>query len=127
VTGRGDIERLLQALYSARAEGDLDRLCGAFGEEVHFEISGASPASRMAIAAQGLAATRPWLRLLVNSFQLSEFAILDTMIDGEKAAVHWRARIRSKITGAMVLTDLVDLVVVRDGRIASYKEFFVPR
>jgi len=127
VTQRAEIERLLKDLYAARAGGDLEGLCRAFAEDVRFEISGASPASRMAIAAQGLAETRKWLTLLVKSFQLSELTILDMMVDGEKAAVHWRVRIRSKITGATVLTDLVDLALVRDGRIASYTEFFVPR
>jgi ketosteroid isomerase-like protein len=127
MTQRAEIERLLKELYAARARGDLEGLCRAFAEDVRFEISGASPASRMAIAAQGLAETRKWLTLLVKSFQLSELTILDMMVDGEKAAVHWRVRIRSKITGATVLTDLVDLASVRDGRIASYTEFFVPR
>ena len=127
MTQRAEIERLLKDLYAARASGDLDGLCRAFTDDVRFEISGASPASRMAIAAQGLAETRKWLTLLVKSFQLSELTIIDMMVDGEKAAVHWRVRIRSKITGATVLTDLVDLALVRDGRIASYTEFFVPR
>ena len=127
MTKRAEIERLLRDLYAARAGGDLEGLCSAFTEDVRFEISGASPASRMAIAAQGLAETRKWLTLLVKSFQLSELTILDIMVDGQKAAVHWRVRIRSKITGATVLTDLVDLALVRGGRIASYTEFFVPR
>jgi ketosteroid isomerase-like protein len=33
----------------------------------------------------------------------------------------------SKVTGATVLTELVDLLELRDGRIQSYSEFFVPR
>jgi ketosteroid isomerase-like protein len=34
--------------------------------------------------------------------------------------------IHSKITGALVPTELVDLIEVRDGHIVSYTEFFVP-
>jgi ketosteroid isomerase-like protein len=90
------------------------------------KITGASYASPMAIKAAGLGEIRTWLALLVKTFQLSDQEILSTIIDGEAAAVHWRARIRSKITGATVLTELVDVVRVRDGRIASYTEFFVP-
>jgi ketosteroid isomerase-like protein len=41
--------------------------------------------------------------------------------------VHWRANIHSKITGATVPTELVDLVEVRNGRIVSYIEFFAQR
>jgi ketosteroid isomerase-like protein len=127
VTYRTEIERLLRGLYAARAGGDLDGVCRAFVDDVRFEIAGASPASRMAIAAEGLAEARKWLTLLVKSFQVSDLAILSMIIEDAKAAVHWRANIRSRITGVAVLTDLVDLVQVRDGRIASYTEFFVPR
>src|SRR5205823_3784226 len=81
----------------------------------------------MAIRAAGLGEIRSWLALLVKTFQLSDQEILSMIIDGEAAAVHWRARIRSKITGTTVLTELVDVVRVREGRIASYTEFFVPR
>jgi ketosteroid isomerase-like protein len=34
--------------------------------------------------------------------------------------------IHSKITDTMTSTELVDLLEVRDGQIASYIEFFVP-
>ena len=124
---RDDIERLLQRLYTDRAGGDLDGVCRAFADDVRFEISGASPASRMAMSAQGLAEARKWLTLLVKSFQIGELAILGMIIEGERAAVQWRASIRSRITGVTVLTDLVDLVQVRKGRIAVYTEYFVPR
>jgi ketosteroid isomerase-like protein len=41
--------------------------------------------------------------------------------------VHWRAGVHSRITGTMALTEFVALVDIRDGRIASYLEFFVSR
>ena len=77
--------------------------------------------------AVGIAEFRPLLAIMIKSFKLSEQTILSMLIDGNKAAVHWRAKIYSRITGTTVLTELVDVVEVRDGRIASYTEFFVPR
>jgi ketosteroid isomerase-like protein len=124
---RLEIERLLRDLYAARLGGDLEALCRTFAKDSRLEIAGASYASPMAIKAAGLSEIRTWLALLVKTFQLSDPEILSMIIDGEAAAVHWRARIRSKITGAAVLTELVDVIRVRDGRIASYTEFFVPR
>jgi ketosteroid isomerase-like protein len=64
---------------------------------------------------------------MIKTFKLSEHTILAMLIDGAKAAVHWRAKIHSRITGTTVLTELVDLIEIRNGRIASYVEFFVPR
>jgi ketosteroid isomerase-like protein len=127
MSNRLDIERLLRELYAARLGGDLEALCRTFGKDCRLEIAGASYASPMAIKAAGLGEIRTWLALLVKTFQLSDQEILSMIIDGEAAAVHWRATIRSKITGATVLTELVDVIRVRDGRIASYTEFFVPR
>ena len=49
------------------------------------------------------------------------------VVDGTKAAVHWRAKVHSRITGTSVLTELIDVVEVKDGRIASYTELFAPR
>ena len=127
MTQRTEIEHLLRGLYAARAGGNLEGVCQAFADDVRFEIAGASPASRMAITAQGLAEARKWLTLLVKSFHISDLAILGMIIEDAKAAVQWRASIRSRITGIAVATDLVDLVQVRNGRIAIYTEFFVPR
>ncbi len=127
MSNRLEIERLLRELYAARLGGDLEALCRTFATDSRLEIAGASYASPMAIKAAGLGEIRTWLALLVKTFQLSDQKVLSMIIEGEAAAVHWRATIRSKITGATVLTELVDVIRVRDGRIASYTEFFVPR
>ena len=124
---RLEVERLLRELYAARLGGDLEALCRTFAKDARLDIAGTSYATPMAIRAAGLGEIRSWLALLVKSFQLGDQEILSMIIDGEAAAVHWRARIRSKITGATVLTELIDVVRVREGRIASYTEFFVPR
>ena len=124
---RLEVERLLRELYAARLGGDLEALCRTFAKDARLDIAGTSYASPMAIRAAGLGEIRSWLALLVKTFQLGDQEILSMIIDGEAAAVYWRARIRSKITGATVLTELVDVIRVRDGRIASYTEFFVPR
>ena len=124
---RLEVERLLRELYAARLGGDLEALCRTFAKDSRLEIAGTSYSTPMAIRAASLGEIRSWLALLVKTFQLSDQEILSMIIDGEAAAVHWRARIRSKITGTTVLTELVDVVRVREGRIASYTEFFVPR
>src|SRR3989442_9838389 len=124
---RLEVERLLRELYAARLSGDLEALCRTFAKDSRLDIAGTSYSSPMAIRAAGLCEIRSWLALLVKTFQLSDQEILSMIIDGEAAAVHWRARIRPKITGATGLTELVDVVRGREGRIASYTEFFVPR
>jgi ketosteroid isomerase-like protein len=128
VAERVEIERLLLELYAARVRGDLAAVCATFTHDAHFQVAGASSnASPIAMNALGISEFRPLLAIMLKSFKLSEQEILAMLIDGAKAAVHWRARVHSRITGSTVLTELIDVVEVRDGRIGSYTEFFVPR
>lgn len=125
-TDRAAFERLLSELYDARAAGALEPLCALFGPEALFKISGSSDGKPIAISARGTQEVRSWLAVLVKTFRLTRHEIVSMVIDGDRAAVYWRASIHSRITGASVPTELVDLVEVRAGRIGSYVELFVP-
>jgi ketosteroid isomerase-like protein len=122
---RSAIERLLNDLYAARIAGELDRLCGYFAPLALFRIAGATDGRPITVEAHGERAIRSWLTVMVKTFRLSNHEILSMLIDADRAAVHWRACIHSKVTGVSVLTDFVDLIEVRAGLLASYREFFV--
>ena len=126
MTDRLEIEKLLNELYAARVAGQLDRLCALFASTASFKIAGASDGKPIAITAQGSAEIRTWLAMMLKTFKLSRYEQVGVVIDGARAAVHWRVDIHSKITGVMVPTELVDLVEVSEGRIVSYREFFAP-
>lgn len=123
---RAEFEKLLSELYAARAAGALDRLTALFAADAVFKISGSSDGKPIALAAKGGEEVRSWLAVLVKTFRLTRHEILSMVIEGPRAAVHWRASIHSRITGASVPTELVDLVEMREGRIGSYVELFVP-
>jgi ketosteroid isomerase-like protein len=127
MTDRLEFEHLLHELYAARLHGLLDRLCGLFAQDANFRIVGASDGQPIAVSAAGIDAIRPWLGMMVKTFRLTNHKILTSVIEGDRAAVHWSADIHSRITGALVSTELIDMVVIRGARIASYTELFVPR
>jgi ketosteroid isomerase-like protein len=127
VTDRGDIDQLLRELHAARIDGQLARMCAVFAEDATFRIAGSSEGKAIALAASGLNEIRPWLALLVKTFRLTQYEPSPSVIEGERAMIHWRAHIHSKITGSVVPTELVDMVEARNGRISSYFELFVPR
>jgi ketosteroid isomerase-like protein len=126
MTDRQAVEQLLNELYAARVEGQLERLCALFSSDARFRIAGTSNGKPIGISARGMADIRPWLTMLLKTFKLSRHEIRSRVIEGASAAVYWRADIHSKITGVMVPTELVDLVEVHAGKIVSYVEFFVP-
>lgn len=124
---RQKIDKLLRDLYAARIGANLDGLVALFAHDARFRIAGTGDGKPIAISANTQQQLRPWLGLLVKTFRISNHAIHSITIEGAGAAVHWEAQIHSKVTGAIVPTEFVDLVTVRDGLIASYIEFFVPR
>jgi ketosteroid isomerase-like protein len=127
VTERLVAEQLIARLHAARVTGDLSAMCGLFADDGRFKIAGASADKPISISAEGLAAFRPWLSMMVKVFRLYEYQSTSLIVEGARAAAHWRADIYSKVTGITVPTELIDLVEIRDGRIAAYTEFFVPR
>lgn len=124
---RAAVQALLDALYAARAGGELERLTGLFAADAHFRICGSGDGKPIALAADGSNQIRTWLGVLLKSFSISRHEMLATVIEGSRAAVHWRATIHSRITGTAVATELMDHLEVREGKIGSYVEFFVPR
>ena len=126
MTDRLQVEQLVRELHAARVEGNLERLCALYADEARLRIAGSTDGKPIAIAATGIAEIRPWLSILVKTFRLSQYTILSLAVDVPRDAAHWSVEIHSKITGVMVPTELVDLIDVRDGRISSHIEFFVP-
>lgn len=122
-----EIANLLRELYEARLRGDREMVCGLFASDASFEIASASQGNPVNVNARGTDEFLPLLTLLIRTFKVSDQSILSMIIEGSKAAVHWRARIHSRITGAVVLTEFMDFMEFTDGRISSYVEFFVPR
>jgi ketosteroid isomerase-like protein len=124
---RADMEQLLGRLYAARVAGEHDQLAALFLEDAHFRIAGAGSENPISISAIGITGIRDWLSMLIRSYRISHRHCNAVLIDGPKAAVHWSAEIHSKVTGALVVTEFIDLVEMKDNRIARYTEFFVPR
>jgi ketosteroid isomerase-like protein len=126
MTDRIATEQLLHNLYAARLRGDLDGVCKTFAPDAQFRILGASSAGPMAMTADGIEQIRPLMAMLVKTFPQSNQKILFMAIDGAKAAVHWRVKIFSRVTGTTVPTELIDVIETRDGLIASFTELFSP-
>ena len=118
------IDRLLRELYAARQSGDLDGVCRAFATDAKFQIAGGSENSPIGIKAAGIKEFRPLLALMIKTFKLRGLTIRTMNVEGDQATVRWQANIRSRITGATVPTEMIDLVEVRDGRIVNFNEIF---
>jgi ketosteroid isomerase-like protein len=115
---RGVAERMIRELHGARVAGDLAAMCRLFAPR------GAD--KPIAIASHDLASFRPWLSMLVKVFRVTHYESLSFVFEGNRAGIHWRGNIHSKITGVTLATELVDVVEFQDEHIVRYGEFFEP-
>ena len=120
---RADIEKLVREAYAARVRDDLDGVCRLFSDDAKFQMAGASHASPVALTSVGANQFRAVMSQMIKTFILTDHTILSMLIDGAKVAVHWRAKVRSTVSGDTVVSEVVDLIEVRDGRIGSFTEF----
>ena len=127
MSDRQEIDRLVRQIYEARLSENLDMLCQAFSTSAVFHIAGAGETAPVSNTAVGSHEIRPLLASMIKTFKLRDHEFLSVLIDGGKAAIHWRAAIYSRITGTTIPTEFVDLLEFRDTRVVSYTEFFVPR
>jgi len=122
MASRDDIERMLRETYAARQRGDLDAIVRNFAPHARFQMAG-SKVSPIATLVEGADQLRPLLAGMIKTFEVLDHTIVSVLIDGSKAAVHWRAKMRSTVTGETVATDLFDLIEIENGRIGSFLEF----
>ena len=127
MTERVVAERIVRELHTARVAGELAAMCRLFAAHGHYRIAGASADKPISISAQDLTTFRPWLSMLVKMFRITNYQLLALVCEGNRATAHWKADIYSKITGATVPTELVDLIEFDATHIVGYSEFFVPR
>ena len=127
MTERAAATRIVRELHQARVNGDLAGMCSLFADDGSFAIAGASADKPIAIRAKNLAEFRPWLAMMTKVFRLTDYHLISLVVEWPRASAHWRVNIFSKVTGATVPTELVDLLELRNDRIESYSEFFVPR
>lgn len=123
MTDRAQIESLLKEAYAARKRGDVEAITQAFVPNPHFELAGARQTSPIAIRCTEGSQFRTLMAGMIRTFEFLDHEILAMIIEGDRAAVHWRSRMRSGVTGEEVVTELVDLITIENGKIASFVEF----
>ena len=114
---RASIEAVLDRAYEARRRNDAESSAACFCDNGCFMANGV-PDSTKNRSEQVVA-----LKRLFEEFALVEFTQHCRVIDPPRAVVHWRGKFRAQ-NGRVGDTDIIDLIEVRDGRIASLTTFY---
>ena len=118
-----ETEAFIKALYTARAEGDMDALAEAFADDATVQIAGSPEASMLATVAQGHEAVLGLFQTMTDSFELEDVTILDLLVDGGTVAIRWRATVHLVTSGGSYTTEVADFLKIRDGKVLSFVEF----
>ena len=123
MTDRKTIEAVIDRCYAARQEGDIETLMAAFDPDAVFELAGSKEMVAAVGAAKGHQAVRTTMTGLIEVFDFIDRDIIGIVIDGERAAVHSRVKIKYVPLDRTFTTDLLDSFHFKDGKIVELVEF----
>jgi ketosteroid isomerase-like protein len=120
---KASIEKVIQDAYTARGAKDLDAIARIFNPDATFHIVGAPATFPGAMRAKGEAQLRTSLASLIQAFDFLEQTLLTSVIEDNKAAKHWRLKVKHNPTGETFETELFDLWTIDGGRVTSLVQF----
>jgi ketosteroid isomerase-like protein len=109
--------------YDARGKGDIEGLMAAFHPNAVFELKGEKDMLAVAGAVQGHADVRAAMTGFIAAFEFLKRDIVDAMVDGDRAAVHSRLKIRFVPKDVVFTSDVLDTFRFDDGKIIELVEF----
>lgn len=122
MAGKKAMEKLVREAYAARKRGDYDAMAAMCTPGASLRLAGAPEHSPVAGTTRGRAALRERFAALAQ-FAFANQKMLSITADGDRATIHWRAKVTYKPTGKSAVTEFCDLWTVKNGKIASIVQF----
>ena len=113
---RATIASILDRAYTARRTNDAAGAAAVFAPDGQFGANGAPAATKLIERTDAIAT-------MFDNFRVIAYTEHCRIIDPPRAVVHWRGRFRLK-NGREAETDVLDLIEISDGKIASLTTFF---
>ena len=123
MTDSSTFESLVKGFYTARVKGDIDTIRKTFANNATFQIAGSKDASPMPVIVQGANQIVSLMQGMIGTFALTEFTYLSFLVDGDNAAVRWRATCHHIGTDQVFTTEFGDFIESANGQITSFVEF----
>jgi ketosteroid isomerase-like protein len=123
MTGRAHMEQTIRSLYAARVRGDIDGTMKDLAEDAVFALNGrGTGVPAMSQDCCGKAAVRDVVEQLIQNWRFDDWKETSLLVDGDKLALHWTARVTYIPNGKSVTTEVVDLITFRDGKIVEFRQ-----
>jgi ketosteroid isomerase-like protein len=123
MSDRASVEKIIRDAYAARAAKDIDAILRMFKPDAVFHMVGSPATFPGATRVEGQDQLRASIGSLIQAFDFLDWTMLTSVIEGDKAAVHWRLKVKHNPTGEIFVTELFDLWTIDDGRVVSLVQF----
>jgi ketosteroid isomerase-like protein len=123
MSDRASVEKIIRDAYAARAAKDIDAILRMFKPDAVFHMAGSPATFPGATRVEGQDQLRASIGSLIQAFDFLDWTMLTSVIEGDKAAVHWRLKVKHNPTGEIFVTELFDLWTIDDGRVVSLVQF----
>lgn len=120
---RASIAALVHEFYRCRLANDVDACLAFFAPNATLRVAGSPEASPIAGGTSDPESLPRLARSLVETWPWRAMDTESVIIDGNRAAVHYRVEAVFAPTGDTVTTEVMDLLSVKDDRIDSYVQF----
>ena len=120
---KNTLETVIRDIYDARMRGDVEGIIRHTDDKVEFSIAGCAASSAVPCKVSGQQALRDVMGQLIASFEFRNGRVMDLIVDGDRAVVHWRIQVKAPASGEEAETELVDLVQFAGDKVLSFKQF----
>ena len=119
---RDDYERLITTFYENRLANDAEACLAHFSPTAAFRLVG-TPLPPADAPPPSPDAVRRQVTDMVHTWEWKKFDLQSIVIDGDRAAIHYRLTTAFKPTRDVMTTDVVDLMTFAGGKVTSFVEF----
>jgi ketosteroid isomerase-like protein len=113
---RSEVAAFVEKTYAARKAGDLEGVVKAFAPNAVMSLPGF-------VRAEGADEIRTTLKALIGDFEFLEINPVDLIVEGTRAALHWRLRLRHAPSGEIRETEVCDVWRFQNGLVVSFTQF----
>ena len=113
----------VEAIYAAYRAGDMPTVMAALAEDIRW-TSGEAPGAPWCGERHGHAGVQEYFATLRAECEILDYRIGRFIVDGDWAAVTATVRARFRRSGEEQEIDKVDVLRLRDGKVAEFREFY---
>lgn len=123
MASRSEIEQFINNTYEERRKGNIEKLLSYFHPNCRFRIAGSERMGTLSEHIDGRENFRPMLKALIDNWDFAEFQTERLYVDGETVFAHRLGTIRHVPTGIPIVTEILDKITIREGKIVEFVEF----